>query len=172
MLRPFLYYAQSGAYTMKISIIAIGRTANAQFRAAIDDYMSRLRRYATVEFTALADVKGSRSMSHEQQKQAEGSRLLAGIETGDHVVLLDERGDEYRSVEFAARLQRRMASGCKRLVFVIGGPYGFSPDVYARANSQLSLSRMTLSHEMIRLLFVEQLYRAFSILNNEPYHHE
>ena len=111
-------------------------------------------------------------MSEEQQKVAEGKALLASLETSDHVVLLDEHGTERTSMDFSQWLQRRMASGCKRLVFVVGGPYGFSQDVYARANEKISLSKMTFPHELVRLIFVEQLYRGFTILRHEPYHHE
>ncbi len=157
---------------MKITLLVIGKTSNVALATGIDDYMSRLRHYGSVEIVTIGDLKNTRNMSVDEQKQAEGVKLLATINSGDRVVLLDERGDEYSSVEFAARFQRRMASGCRRLVFVIGGPYGFSPDVYARADAQLSMSRMTFNHEMIRLIFIEQLYRAFTILNHEPYHHE
>lgn len=111
-------------------------------------------------------------MTEAQQKAAEGKMLLAALETSDHVVLLDEHGSERTSVEYSEWLQRRMSSGCKRLVFVVGGPYGFSKEVYDRANEKISLSKMTFPHELVRLIFVEQLYRAFTILRHEPYHHE
>jgi 23S rRNA (pseudouridine1915-N3)-methyltransferase len=111
-------------------------------------------------------------MSEAQQKAAEGKQLLAAIDTSDYVVLLDEHGTERTSMDYSQWLQRRMASGSKRLVFVVGGPYGFSPEVYDRANEKISLSKMTFPHELVRLIFVEQLYRAFTILRHEPYHHE
>ena len=157
---------------MKITLAVVGKTEVGFVRQGIEEYVKRLQHYVTFNIQYVGDVKSTRNLSEAQQKTAEGKVLLSTFESSDYVVLLDEHGTERTSVDFSAWLQRRMASGCKRLVFVIGGPYGFSPDVYARANSLLSLSRMTLSHEMIRLLFVEQLYRAFSILNNEPYHHE
>ena len=111
-------------------------------------------------------------MTYGQQKVAEGKQLLAALESSDHVVLLDEHGTERTSMDFSGWLQRRMASGSKRVVFVVGGPYGFSPEVYDRANEKISLSKMTFPHELVRLVFVEQLYRAFTILRHEPYHHE
>lgn len=157
---------------MKFFLIAIGRTGDQAIKSCIDNYLSRLKHYAQVETLVIADVKDTRNMSHEQQKTAEGERILRAIESGDRVVLLDERGLQPTSTELAALLQKRMASGLRRLVFVIGGPYGFSPAVYNRADAQLSLSRLTFNHEMVRLIFAEQLYRAFTILNHEPYHHE
>lgn len=157
---------------MKFFVIAIGRTANASIKSGIDNYLSRLAHYAQVETLAVADIKETRNMTAAQQKTAEGERILRTIEPSDRVVLLDERGKQPSSTEFAALLQKRMASGLRRLVFVIGGPYGFSQAVYDRADAMLSLSRMTFNHEMVRLIFVEQLYRAFTILNHEPYHHE
>ena len=122
--------------------------------------------------TVLHDVLNTRTLTEKQQRTAEGEAILRQLTDGDYVALLDERGTEYRSVEFAAWLQKRMNSGMKRLVLVIGGPYGFSEAVYARADTRLSLSKMTFSHQIVRALFAEQLYRAFTILNNEPYHHE
>lgn len=122
--------------------------------------------------TTLPDIRNTRHLTSRQQRTAEGEALLRQFTDGDYVVLLDERGDEMRSVEFAAWLQKRLNSGMKRLVMVIGGPYGFSDAVYARADARLSLSRMTFSHQIVRVIFAEQIYRAFAILNNEPYHHE
>lgn len=116
--------------------------------------------------------QNTKSLTEAQQKVAEGKSILATLDKSDYVVLLDEHGKEMRSMEFAAYIQKRMLGGTRRLVFVVGGPYGFSPDVYSRANDKISLSKMTLSHEMVRLVFTEQLYRAFTILNHEPYHHE
>ncbi len=157
---------------MKFFLIAVGRTANIAVKSCIDNYLSRLKHYAQVDVHIIADIKDNRNMSRDQQKVAECERILRVIEAGDRVVLLDERGRQPTSTEFATQLQKRMASGLRRLVFVIGGPYGFSQALYDRADSQLSLSRMTFNHEMVRLIFIEQLYRAFTILNNEPYHHE
>ena len=120
----------------------------------------------------LPELRNTKSLSEEQQKQREGEMLLQAIDAADDVVLLDDKGSEYTSMQFSAFMQRKMAGGSKRLVFVVGGPYGFSPAVYSRANGKISLSRMTFSHQMVRLIFVEQLYRAMTILRGEPYHHE
>ena len=141
-------------------------------RQGIEEYVKRLQHYVTFNIQYVSDVKGTRNMSEAQRKVAEGKALLAILENSDHVVLLDEHGTERTSLDFSQWLQRRMASGSKRLVFVVGGPYGFSPEVYDRANENISLSKMTFPHELVRLIFVEQLYRAFTILRNEPYHHE
>lgn len=157
---------------MKIILAVVGPTTTGFVKQGIDEYVKRLKHYVDFEIVTLGDVRNTRNMTHEQQKQAEGRAILSMLDGGDHVVLLDERGTEWRSVDFAARLQRRMASGLRRLVFVVGGPYGFSTEVYDRANSMLSLSKMTLPHELVRLVFVEQLYRAMTILHHEPYHHE
>ncbi len=157
---------------MKITLAVIGKTEVGFVRQGIEDYVKRLQHYVTFNIQYISDVKGTRNMSEERQKVAEGKALLASLETSDHVVLLDEHGTERTSMDFSQWLQRRMASGCKRLVFVVGGPYGFSQDVYARANEKISLSKMTFPHELVRLIFVEQLYRGFTILRHEPYHHE
>ena len=122
--------------------------------------------------TTIADVRNTRNMAPSRQKQLEGEAILKNIVDGDFLVLMDERGAQYTSIEFSQWLQKRMLSGVKRLVLVIGGPYGFSEEVYARADQKISLSKMTFSHQIIRAIFAEQLYRAFSILHNEPYHHE
>ena len=124
------------------------------------------------EIAYVGDAKNTRNLSEEQQKQNEGKSILAMLDKSDHVVLLDEHGKEYTSIEFSQQVQKFMSSGTKRVVLVVGGPYGFSQEVYDRANGKISLSRMTFSHEMIRLIFTEQLYRAFTILRHEPYHHE
>ena len=131
-----------------------------------------MNRYCRFSVTTLPDVRNTKNLSIRQQCTAEGEAILRQLAEGDYVTLLDERGTEYRSVEFAEWLQKRMNSGVKRLVLVIGGPYGFSEEVYARADARLSLSRMTFSHQIVRAIFAEQIYRAFTILNNEPYHHE
>ena len=157
---------------MKIVLAVVGRMNSSYLNKGVDDYAARLRHYVPFEIAFLDDAKHTRNLTQAQQKQAEGRNILAYVDSGDHVVLLDERGKMMRSIEFARYLERKMATVQRRLVFVVGGPYGFSPEVYARADGQLSLSAMTFSHEMIRLLFTEQLYRAMTILRNEPYHHE
>ena len=157
---------------MKITLAVIGKTEVGFVRQGIEEYVKRLQHYSSFDIRYVGDVKGTRNMSEAQQKTAEGKALLATLDPGDHVVLLDEHGTERTSVEFSQWLQRRMASGSKRLVLVVGGPYGFSPEVYDRANEKISLSKMTFPHELVRLVFVEQLYRAFTILRHEPYHHE
>ena len=157
---------------MKITLAVIGKTEVGFVRQGIEEYVKRLQHYVTLNIQYIGDVKGTRNMREAQQKVAEGKALLATLETSDYVVLLDEHGTERTSVEYSQWLQRRMSSGSKRLVFVVGGPYGFSPEVYDRANEKISLSKMTFPHELVRLIFVEQLYRAFTILRNEPYHHE
>ena len=135
-------------------------------------YSKRLNHYVRFAITTIADVRNTRKLSEAEQKRLEGEAILRLINDSDHVALLDEHGAELRSIEFADLIQRRMSSGVKRLVFVIGGPYGFSDAVYSRSNSKLSLSKMTFSHQIVRAIFTEQLYRAFTILKNEPYHHE
>ena len=157
---------------MSIELIVIGKTDSQQVAALVAEYARRVNRYCRFALTTLPDVRNTRSMTPRQQSTAEGEAILRQVTEGDCVVLLDERGDELRSVEFALWLQKRLTSGKKRLVFVIGGPYGFSDEVYARADAKLSLSRMTFSHQIVRTIFAEQLYRAFTILRNEPYHHE
>ena len=157
---------------MKITLAVIGKTEVGFVRQGFEEYLKRLKHYVTFDIQYVGDVRNTRNMSEAQQKVAEGRSLLATLDTGDHVVLLDEHGTERTSIDYSQWLQRRMASGSKRLVFVIGGPYGFSQDVYDRANEKISLSKMTFPHELVRLIFVEQLYRAFTILRHEPYHHE
>lgn len=157
---------------MKITLTVIGKTEVGYVRQGIDEYVKRLQHYVQFDIRYISDVKGTRNMSEAQQKIAEGRALLATLESSDHVVLLDEHGTERTSMDFSQWLQRRMASGSKRLVLVVGGPYGFSQEVYDRANEKVSLSKMTFPHELVRLIFVEQLYRAFTILRHEPYHHE
>ena len=157
---------------MKITLAVIGKTEVGFVRQGIDEYVKRLQHYVQFNIQYIGDVKGTRNMSEAQQKTAEGKSLLAAIDTSNHVVLLDEHGTERTSMDYSQWLQRRMASGSKRLVFVVGGPSGFSQEVYDRANEKISLSKMTFPHELVRLIFVEQLYRAFTILRHEPYHHE
>lgn len=157
---------------MKIILAVVGRMGNSYLNKGVDEYVTRLKHYVPFEIVHLNDAKNTRNLSQAQQKQAEGRNILAFLEAGDQVVLLDEKGKLMRSVEFAQYIGRKMATVPRRLVFVVGGPYGFSPEVYARADALLSLSPMTFSHEMIRLIFTEQLYRAMTILRHEPYHHE
>lgn len=156
---------------MKITLISIGKTDDPQLRALIEQYQNRLRHYINFDHLIIPDVKKAKNRTESQQKQQEGQLILAEVNAGDHLILLDENGKHYNSVDFSKLLQKQMNSGIKRLVFVIGGPYGFSEEVYRNAHSKLALSSMTFSHQMVRLFFVEQLYRAFTILRNEPYHH-
>ncbi len=157
---------------MSIELIVIGKTDSKEIAALVEMYAKRVNFYCRFAITTLPDIRNTKNLSIKQQRTAEGEALLRQIADGDYVVLLDERGAEMRSVEFALWLQKRLNSGCRRLVMVIGGPYGFSEEVYARANDTLSLSRMTFSHQIVRAIFAEQIYRAFTILKNEPYHHE
>ncbi len=157
---------------MNIELIVIGKTDSKEVAALVEMYCKRINFSTRFIITTLPDLRNRSSLSEEAQKKGEGETLLSKFETSDYVVLLDEKGSEMRSVEFAEWMQKRLASGLKRLLFVIGGPYGFSSEVYARANGKLSLSKMTFSHQIVRALFCEQLYRAFSIINHEPYHHE
>ena len=157
---------------MRTYLILIGKTTNSHIVSLIDDYASRLKHYIGFDIITIPELKNTKSLSAEQQKQQEGELILKQLQAGDHVVLLDEHGKELRSVEFSHYMEQRMQTVSKRLVFIIGGPYGFSPDIYAKANEKLSLSKMTFSHQMVRLIFVEQLYRAMTIMRGEPYHHE
>lgn len=157
---------------MNVELIVVGKTDMREVESLVEMYTKRINHYVRFAITTIADVRNTRKMSVAEQRRMEGEAILRQLTDSDHVALLDEHGAELRSVEFADLMQRRMASGIRRLVFVIGGPYGFSDAVYARANSKLSLSKMTFSHQIVRALFVEQLYRAFTILKNEPYHHE
>lgn len=157
---------------MKIVLAVVGKTTNGYLRQGIDEYTSRLSHYIPFSIEYIDDVKNTRNLSEQQQKTAEGKSILVMLDKGDYVVLLDEHGKEFTSVQFSKHIEKRMASGARRMVLVVGGPYGFSQDVYDRANELLSLSKMTFPHEMIRLIFTEQLYRAMTIINHEPYHHE
>lgn len=157
---------------MTVELIVIGKTDSEEVAALVAMYARRVNRYCRFAVTVLPDVRNTRSMTARKQCAAEGEAILRQVSDGDCVVLLDERGEELRSVEFALWLQKRLSNTGKRLLFVIGGPYGFSDEVYARADGRLSLSRMTFSHQIVRAIFAEQLYRAFTILKNEPYHHE
>lgn len=157
---------------MNIELIVVGKTDSAEVEALVAMYAKRINRYCKFSMTTIADVRNTRNMAPSRQKQLEGEVILKNIVEGDFLVLMDERGAQYTSIEFAQWLQKRMLSGVKRLVLVIGGPYGFSEEVYKRADQKISLSKMTFSHQIVRAIFTEQLYRAFSILHNEPYHHE
>ncbi len=156
---------------MKTTLLLVGKTTNPHLQALITDYQKRLTHYMPFEVQVIPELKNAKSLSEEQQKEAEGKLILQQVDSSMTLVLLDERGKQFRSVEFAAHLQHLMTTG-RNLLFVVGGPYGFSKSVYERADAKLSLSEMTFSHQMIRLLFVEQIYRAMTILRGEPYHHE
>jgi len=157
---------------MKVALVLVGKTVNKHFVELIDEYAGRVKHYIGFDIITIPELKNTKSLSVDQQKQQEGDLILKQLQAGDHVVLLDEHGREYRSVEFSSYMEQKMQTVNKRLVFVIGGPYGFSPDVYGKANEKISLSKMTFSHQMVRLIFVEQLYRAMTIMRGEPYHHE
>jgi 23S rRNA (pseudouridine1915-N3)-methyltransferase len=157
---------------MKIKLLAIGKTDDKHLNELIAVYQKRLQYYVPFELEIIPDLKNSKNLSQYKQKQKEGELILSKLSTFDQLILLDEKGKEFRSLEFANYLQKKMNSGIKQLVFVIGGPYGFSKDVYQKSMGKVSLSKMTFSHQMIRLFVVEQIYRGFTILRNEPYHHE
>lgn len=156
---------------MKTELILVGKTNDKHFQAGIDDYCSRISHYMPFAVKVIPELKNTKALSEQQQKEREGELILQQLQTSDHVVLLDEHGKEYRSVEFARWIEQKNAS-VRRLVFVIGGPYGFADCVYSRANEKISLSKMTFSHQMVRLVFTEQIYRACTIIKGEPYHHE
>tara|TARA_R110000868_G_scaffold56488_11_gene174836 strand:+ start:5798 stop:6271 length:474 start_codon:yes stop_codon:yes gene_type:complete len=156
---------------MTIKLLAIGKTDSKALQTLIDEYQKRLNFYVKFSFGIIPDLKKAKHLSEEQQKQKEGDLILNAINAADILILLDENGKQLDSVSFSNYLQKHMNSGIKQLVFVIGGPYGFSDDVYQQAQGKLSLSKMTFSHQMVRLFIIEQLYRGFTILRNEPYHH-
>lgn len=156
---------------MTIKLLAIGKTDNKELQSLIADYQKRLGFYVKFEFEIIPDLKKAKHLSEAQQKQKEGELILNKLNSSDVMILLDENGKQFDSVAFSNYLQKHMNSGIKQLVFVIGGPYGFSPEIYQKAMGKLSLSKMTFSHQMIRLFMIEQLYRGFTILRNEPYHH-
>lgn len=156
---------------MKTTLIMVGKTADKLYSEGIDNYANRINHYINFNIKVIPELKNSKSLSEEQQKEKEGELILKNIEDKAFVVLLDERGKELRSVEFAAWLDNKQQT-VRNLTFIIGGPYGFSQAVYDRADGKISLSRMTFSHQMVRLVFTEQIYRACTILRNEPYHHE
>ena len=156
---------------MKITLLAIGKTDNKQLIALTETYVKRLSHYVNFSFEIIPDIKKAKNLSEAQQRSAEGDEIVKRLNTSDTLIILDEKGKTYTSEKFAEFLQKKMNSGLKNLVFVIGGPYGFSDEIYVRANGKISLSAMTFSHQMVRLFFIEQLYRGFTILKNEPYHH-
>ena len=157
---------------MKIVIIAVGKTTTSYVARGVEEFLKRANRYIGVEMYVIPDIKASRTITAEMQKQQEGKAILSALQPGDIVTLLDERGKELTSREFSGLIERRMIQGIKRLVFIIGGPYGFAKEVYDKADDKLSLSRMTFTHEMVRLFFTEQIYRAMTIMRGEPYHHD
>ena len=156
---------------MQIKLLAIGKTDNKQLQQLIDDYQKRLSHYIKFSLEMIPDLKKTKNLTEVQQKQKEGELIITRLNASDVLILLDESGKQFDSVSFSNYLQKYMNSGIKQLVFAIGGPYGFSQEVYNKAKGKLSLSKMTFSHQMIRLFFIEQLYRSFTILKNEPYHH-
>ncbi len=156
---------------MKITLLVVGRTTDARLSSLIEDYIGRLKHYVPFELVVLPDLKNTKSLSEEQIKAAEGETILRFLAPSMDVILLDEHGREFRSIEYAQWIQKKMGSG-KDLTLIIGGPYGFSEAVYTRADGKISFSQMTFSHQMIRLMAIEQLYRAMTILRGEPYHHE
>lgn len=157
---------------MKICLLVVGKTDAKYLEEGMKIYLDRIKHYVPFELKIIPDLKKTKNLSEEIQNRKEGELIMAQVEPSDMLVLLDERGKLYSSKEFGVYLQKRMLSGIKRLVFLIGGPYGFSPEVKSRANGLLSLSKMTYSHQMVRLIFLEQLYRGFTIIKGEPYHHD
>jgi 23S rRNA (pseudouridine1915-N3)-methyltransferase len=157
---------------MKITFITVGKTEDAYLKDGIEKYVKRLKHYTKLEMVDIPELKNTKALTGEQQKVKEAELILKKITPSDHLILLDENGMEFTSVQFANYINKRSVSSSANLVFVVGGPYGFDQSVYQRANDKLSLSRMTFSHQMVRLFFVEQLYRAYSIIKGEPYHHQ
>ncbi len=157
---------------MTIKLLAIGKTDSSQLQELIEVYQKRLQHYINFDIEIIPDLKKTKNLSEEQQKEKEGDLILKKMAPTDVLILFDEKGKQYTSVEFSMFLQKKMNAGIKQLVFVIGGPYGFSNDVYTKASGKISLSKMTFSHQMVRLFISEQIYRSFTILKNEPYHHQ
>jgi len=156
---------------MKITLIIVGKTEDAYLKEGIDKYLKRLKHYNKVDIIEIAELKNTKALTPEQQKAKEAELILKRLMATDHVILLDEQGTLLSSTQFAAYIDKKAVSSVNNLVFIVGGPYGFDESVYQRANDKLSLSKMTFSHQMVRLFFVEQLYRAFTIIKGEPYHH-
>ncbi len=157
---------------MKIELLTVGKTTDAYLLSGIEVYVNRLKHYVPFQLTELKDLKNTRTLTEEQVKEKEGALIMKHVANGDWVILLDEKGKQPTSVRFSEQLSGYMLRGLKKVIFVIGGPYGFSQEVYERANEKISLSKMTFSHQMVRLFFVEQVYRAMTIRKGEPYHHE
>lgn len=157
---------------MKISLIAVGKTEDKYLIEGIEKYLNRLKHYIGFNLSIIPELKNTKNLTEAQQKTKEAELILKQLNNSDVLVLLDEKGKKYTSVQFSQYINKQMIGSVQHLVFVIGGPYGFDESIYKRANSSVSLSEMTFSHQMVRLFFVEQLYRAFTILKNEPYHHE
>lgn len=156
---------------MKITLLVVGKTTDQRLQTLIEDYQQRLKHYIPFEMVVIPDLRNAKALKQTQIKEQEGIEILRRITPSMDVILLDEHGREYRSIEYAQWIQKKMAAG-RDVIFIVGGPYGFSPAVYERANGKISLSKMTFSHQMIRLFFTEQIYRAMTILRGEPYHHE
>ena len=157
---------------MKLTLLVIGKATDKHVQVLIDDYANRLSHYVPFNMEVIPELKSTKALTIDQQKALEAELIKKQLQTGDHIVLLDEHGAERRSVDFATWLSKRMATGSRRMVFIIGGPYGFDASIHTLAAEEISLSQMTFSHQLIRVLFVEQLYRACTILRGEPYHHE
>ena len=157
---------------MKITLLSIGKTEESYLNEGINIYLKRLKHYIKLEITEIPELKNTKGLSQDQQKAKEAELIFKKLTSTDYLILLDERGQELSSIQFADLLNKRMLASTQNLVFVIGGPYGFDNTVYQRANEKLSLSKLTFSHQMVRLFFTEQIYRAFTILKGEPYHHE
>lgn len=157
---------------MKGVLIVVGKTTDKRFEAITQEYIERIRHYIPFTVEVIPELKNTKGLSQDEQKKREGELIQKNLQPGDYVVLLDEHGSERSSMDFASWIQKKMAAGPKRLVFIVGGPYGFSDAIHQKGNEEISLSRMTLSHQMIRMFIVEQIYRAMTILNGEPYHHE
>jgi 23S rRNA (pseudouridine1915-N3)-methyltransferase len=157
---------------MQLKLLVVGETKESYLKTGMTDYLTRLKKYASVSYQEIKDIKNASAMQTEVIKRKEGEEILKNIQEGDYLVLLDDKGKSFTSLLFAEYLQTKMNLSIKRLIFVIGGAYGFSDEVYQRANEKMSLSAMTFSHQLVRLIFLEQLYRGYSILNNSPYHHE
>ena len=157
---------------MEILLMSVGKVNSPWITKGLEEFEKRLSKYMKFSAKIIPDIRNTKSLTKEQIKISEGKSILAEILGSDYVVLLDEKGEEFSSQKFSSWLEKKMASGKKRIIFIIGGPFGFSEEVYAKADSKIALSKMTFTHEMAKLFFTEQLYRAFTILNNEPYHHE
>ncbi len=157
---------------MKIELLVVGKTNDSHLNNLFEEYEKRLKHYLTFKFTVIPELKNTKNLSVSEQKEKEADLILKSIEEQDHVILLDEHGKEYSSVEFSLWLEKLSWTGTKKLIFIIGGPFGFSQRMYERAKGKISLSRMTFSHQMIRVFFIEQIYRAMTIQKGEPYHNE